>query len=458
MPKYFDFKPFCGMVSTKDFPIDQGTGRVDARKLSIDDVIQFVEWNGDVPLTAILGLGKDSSISDPEFHWFEEMPFVLGGNVTSCNTSSLLTVDNTNFTTNPIAYIRTTEEVARHFNQGSNAWLRGVHPTSGVNISYFGEVVGVNYVDTSSYVAIRILNGDFSLGMVVPSSTSIKYIQRAGSAFPEGSGMPESKVYNPIKRSNFSQIFLNTLEMTRTATQTDLRYGNNGNYADEKRKTLRLHAIDREYAFLYNPIKSEAIGLNGKVKRLSMGLMGAIMDAYLNDPNPFKPVIADFRTDPDVPAGSTWEGFGREWINIKMEKIFRLGGTERMGFCDGYAKLAVQNLIEGMPSSSFAFKPDTIAYGININRWEILGYSLLLKTHPLMSIDSYSKGTVIIFDPKDIGRRTLQKTIYIDGDGKSNIGNAWFDGKKECFLTEEGLKYRHPCKMAILSGFGSDKS
>ena len=62
--------------------------------------------------------------------------------------------------------------------------------------------------------------------------------------------MPPTGVnYDPTKKYNYTQIFRNTLEMTRTASKTRLRTGDQ--VKEAKRECLELHSIEMEKGFIW---------------------------------------------------------------------------------------------------------------------------------------------------------------------------------------------------------------
>src|SRR5690606_9085689 len=94
-----------------------------------------------------------------------------------------------------------------------------------------------------------------------------------GSINPEAGERPQPLGYDPVEWSNNTQIFRNSLEISRTARLTRLRTGDA--YKELKRETLEYHMIEMEKAFLWG-VKTSNTGANGKPERTTMGLIPAI--------------------------------------------------------------------------------------------------------------------------------------------------------------------------------------
>ena len=124
-----------------------------------------------------------------------------------------------------------------------------------------------------------------------------------------------------------------------------------------------------------------------------------------------------------------------------------------MVFCGDGALLGINKLVKN--GGDFAFTPKTMAYGINVVEWVTPLGKINLIRHPLMSYETTTRNSMIVFEPKNVKYRFITDTEY--HEDKSS-GYTRRDGRKEEYLTECGLEYHHPIGWGYLTGVGSDNS
>ena len=107
--------------------------------------------------------------------------------------------------------------VASEFRRGHTVLLRDA---SHRDMTVFGKVLGVVKNGASSYLTVTLVEADDN-GTLTDLSDADQ-ILIAGSSNPEGGPMPDAISYDPVKISNFTQIFRTSLEITRTAKKTFL--------------------------------------------------------------------------------------------------------------------------------------------------------------------------------------------------------------------------------------------
>jgi hypothetical protein len=253
------------------------------------------------------------------------------------------------------------------------------------------------------------------------------FLLKVGTQFAEGTGAPSSAVRNPIKYSNFTQIFKTAYEITRTAAATRTRTGDP--VANDKRRKSFDHARDIEMALLFGT-KSETTGSNGKQQRTMDGLrkfiptvtstiLGASwpLDEFMDAISP----VFDF----DTPAGDTRIAFvGNSALNFLNQKIAAASGSSPGGQWD-----AVR----------INFNSGAKQFGMNFIEFTVPQGRILLKSHPLMNRHGLYKNSMFLVDFSSIRWRPLRGA---DTKMMDNIQNKDEDLRRGQWLTEAGLEVR----------------
>jgi hypothetical protein len=301
----------------------------------------------------------------------------------------------------------------------------------------------------SSYVGALLLEADdnSSSGDLSDCDTALII----GSAHAEGAAMPDAIAYNPTKWYNFTQIFRNSLEMTRTAMQTHLRTGEQ--YKEAKREALEMHSIEQEKAYLWG-VPSELTGTNGKPERTTLGIIPAIRGGYTGHGGDAG-TVNDFTTNTDY-TGKTWLSSGETWLDEQLEVIFRKGSSEKLAFAGSGALAAINRLIKN--GGNFDYTPKTTSYGIKVNEWVTAFGTINVMRHPLFTHEVTTRNAMVIFEPKDLKYRYIQDTMFKKDDRLKKGSYTSRDGIKEEYLTEAGLEYHHPDGWGYLTGFNTDNN
>ena len=360
-----------------------------------------------------------------------------GGTVTQVYTDILSTAYTTGGSSGDTLYVNVAEAVADEWRVGHQALLRN---TANYADDTNAKVTAVTKNGSSSYITVDLLEDD-------PTTTGIADCNRIliiGNVNAEGAAMPDAIAYDPVKYTNYTQIFRTPLEITRTARKTFLRTGDA--YKEAKREALQLHGIEMEKAFMWG-VSSEGTGDNGKPERTTQGLVAHIRS------NSTLSTVSDFTTQTTW-TDVTWLDAGEEWLDTQLEAIFRYGGDERLALVGSGTLLQINKLVKEY--GNYDFTPKTTSYGIRVMEWVTPFGVIHMKRHPLFSYEVTNRNTMVIFDPQDIRYRFIDDTMFYDDPAKKNTGWSRRDGTKEEYLTEAGLEYHHPEKTGYLNGFGSD--
>src|SRR3990167_11354669 len=186
-----------GLRTTSNFVTDQ-------RPKNWREGILMLYPNGKAPLTGLTSQMKEESTNDPEFNWWEkEIDDRRIGIATSYvalatnDTSITVTGDALTLKEGDLLYAEQTGEIM---------------------------LVAADPVSDTVFTAIRGYAGTTTkIGVLVGTGTGAgvsPVLQIIGSANEEGSLAPTGISFDPTKRTSYTQIFRNTLEMTRTAMKT----------------------------------------------------------------------------------------------------------------------------------------------------------------------------------------------------------------------------------------------
>jgi len=420
------------------------------------ETVLFLYPNGDTPLTGLTALMKSERAMDPEFYWFTKGLPQQGGAVTAIFTDiTAWPAGSTPYagggSAGDTVYVHVPLATEQHFREGHLVMLRDA---SDPTVDVIGKVTAVLASAANSRLTVKLLEDDdnSSAGDLQDCDTALI----VGNANSEGAGMTDAISYDPVKYYNKTQIFRNSLEITRTARRTRLRTYDQ--YKEAKRECLQLHAMEQEKNYLWG-IMTENTGDNGKPERTTKGLINWIREAAADGAT-----VADYTLDDAYAVeagigGKTWIQGGGDWMDNILEHVFRHGSDERMAFVGSGVILAINKFVKAQASSKFEINTKTGAYGIKVTEWVTPFGVVYMKRHPLFSYEATTRNSMVVFDPKDLRYRYIDDTTFYGQDEKkvSTSGDR-IDGTKEEFLTEAGMEFHHPAKCAYLTGFGSDNA
>lgn len=425
---------FLGMKGTGQFAVDE-------RPLSWREGILREYPNGVAPLTAILSMMESEPTGDYVFNWWTKtLPDEVAA-VTGVYTDVTL---STAFTTGTRAkdsflYLKMTEENSQKFKEGLALHVVNIGNTTK---EVWGKSTQVVQNGAESYVAIKMLEA-----VAAEGGNGINYARIIGTINAQGAARPKSQLNKPIKYTNNTQIFRDPLSLTRTAIQTKLRTVESRREA--RREALEFHAIRMEKAF-YDSIASETIGSNGQPETTTRGIIPFIkaeapdnVDSYIRN--------TEF-------AGDSWLQGGKQWLNKKLEILFRFGDTEKLGICGSGALQAINDLAEHYGTVNLVARQ--VDYGLQVVEWVTPHGILYLMTSPLFTQDITKRHSIMIIEPRKLRFRYVQDTIFKSDVEYDNMTatDLGVDGSEEEFLTEAGLEQHFPNHMGYIEDLGKNNT
>jgi len=373
-----------GLRGTGDFAADE-------RPKDFREMILFREPNGDSPIFALTSKTRKRTVSDPQFYWWDEPQDIVRLQVAGSHASNVTTisVDSTDpDTSNPTKNWGT----ASHLKPGD---LLMVEPAADDAV-FAPEVIMVTSVlGDSQFTAAR-----GAAGTTPATIGNDVFLMLIGSAYAEGTDAPTAVSRSPNKYFNYSQIFKDTYELTKTTDVTKLRTGNA--WSNDKKRKMFDHARGVEMAILFGQ-KSETTGSNGKPLRTMGGLRQFIYHQYVYS------------------TGTTWfdliDRISPVWDYTSP------AGDERAAFVGNGALNAINKIIAADTTGDIQWEGVTKVYGMNFRTLVMPQGRIHLKTHPLMSRNSLYTKSMFVLDFSQIqyvtlpGRDTKSKDdIQTDGE------------------------------------------
>jgi len=395
--------------------------------------------NGMAPLTAITALLPTRKVPDAHYHWWTKTLTTQRSAVTNIFLDSALSSAYVSGgVSGDVLYVNIPVAGLGMFRQGHQVLLRDA---SDYTVDVVAKVDAVVSNGASSYLVVTLLeDDDNSASNDLSNADSILII---GNMNPMGGSRPEAINQTPTEFENYTQIFRNSLDLSRTLMETRLR--TEDAYLEAKRDALEQHSIEMEKALIWG-VNSLGTGENGKPEYTTRGLLSFIKEYG---------TIQDYETDPATAwDGTTWIAGGVEWLNEHLEEIFRYGGTERLALCGSGALLGIQRLVLNAGSYNIAYRE--AAFGIQVVEWTTPFGMITLKTHPLFSYEETNRHSMMIVDPTKLEWAYITDTTFFPDESYMKGGNLGIDGKQEEYLTEGGLEVHHPETMGYLNGIGKD--
>lgn len=361
--------------------------------------------NGTAPIFALTSKAGSKTVDDPEYNWWCEGNVLIRLQVNGALAAgdTVITVDSADPT---ISTLGANLGTATNLKPGD---ILLVEPTAD-NATFNHELIEVDSVISDTQFNARRGAG----GTSAASIANDVWLTVIGSAYAEGTGVPQAVSRNPIKNNNYIQIFKDTYELTGTADNTNTRT-NNGYQEDKRRKSFK-HAADIEWSIMFGR-KAETSGDNGKPKRFMGGLREFIPSSNVTvfgspvTPSSFLDAIAPV-FEFDTGAGDQRIGFAGNQALIELSKIF--------------ANEVVYNVTGTVEN-----------YGMDFTKFRLPNGTLMLKSHPLLSRHGLYKKSMFILD-FDAIKYTKQKGRP-DGTPKDDVQAKDEDVRRGFIQSDAGL-------------------
>lgn len=385
-----------GMKSTADFAANQ-------RPQNWREGILLLSPRNDASLFALTGAMQSEATDDPTFNWWEEKvqmhTYNTGADVTNVATTIPLVSGGTT-----------------------------LKPGDNIRVDASGEVMQV--VSVISDTSITVLRAVGPAGSAAGTAAAITFATNdkllyIGSAYREGAPRSVGVSFNPTQYSNVTQIFRDPVEMTRTATKTTYRTGDE--LKNQRRRALNKHSIGIERAFWlgtrYETVES------GQPKRYTDGLLNRI------------------------PAGNIVTVSGGVMDMDEFESylagMFAYGSGEKLAYGSIATMVKLGALVR--KNSLYQWGPNETEYGMQVKRLFSPAGTLVLTEHPLFGqAGQFLSNDLVILDTANLKYRYITDTVKL-----TNRQDPGTDGECEEWLTECGLEFHYPDTFFWLRGINA---
>ena len=344
------------------------------------------------PYAVILMRARKEATDTSEFIWFDDEPVGWWTQINdadlndaAANTATLKVKDASLFAVNDILKVPRTGEVLR--------------VTEATATDESQQVVVVRGYGTTA--AAKLLNED--------------WLMRIGNAMEQNSNAPASKLNQPQKFTNYTQIVRTTFDESMTSAHEVKRVGGKERTRLRAKKLLE-HRLDIARISLWGEKKEDLTG--GKPRRMTAGINSFITKRK------------------DMGGGMTeaeWEAF--------LEEGFEYGSKTKLLVCSRTVGGAINMIAQNKIVTSSGEE----TYGIRLPKYRSFHGDVIIAVD--RSLENAYAGYGFLLDMKNIKYRPLNgRDTKLHPNIQANDVDGWVDE----YLTEFGMMVRQPKTHAVL--------
>lgn len=347
------------------------------------------------PYAVILMRARKEATDTAEFIWFDDEPVGWWTQINdstlndaSANTTTLYVNDASLFAVNDILKVPRTGEVLR--------------------------VTEVTATDVSQYVKVVRGYGTTTAAQILHED----WLMRIGNAMEENSNAPASKLNQPQKFTNYTQIVRTPFDESMTSAHEKKRVGGKERTRLRAKKLLE-HRLDIARISLWGEKKEDLS--SGKPRRMTAGINSFI------------------QTNRKDAGGGLTEA---EWENF-LEMGFSYGSKTKLFVCSRTVGAAINMIAQ----SKIITTSGEETYGIRLPKYRSFHGDVIIAVD--RSLENAYAGYGFLLDMKNIAYRPLNGR---DTKLHSNIQANDVDGWVDEYLTEFGMTVRQEKTHAVLFG------
>ena len=303
-----------------------------------------------------------------------------------------------------------------------------------------GENVIINAVISNTQVSVTRGTGTVAAASIGASV----YAYQVGNAFEEASLRPNSLIINPVRITNYTQIFRNTWAISDTIRATQMIAGDT-NIAESRQDCAAFHAADIEKALFFGQ-KSQGTR-NGQAFRTLDGLLNIIGNlAY----------YPSYVSSTNVTTAGSTTNFTQ--LEAAIDPCFNQTtdpkvANERVLFVGGAAKRVLTAI--GRLNGIYQMVDGQTNWGLQFSTFKTSRGALRVIEHPLFNSNtSWQKMAVAVdlssFTVAYLGdRKTQNKEFNQDGNEANDNG---IDAVGGTLTTELTAVVRNPPANAVIFG------
>lgn len=303
-----------------------------------------------------------------------------------------------------------------------------------------GENVIINAVISNTQVSVTRGTGTVAAASIGASV----YAYQVGNAFEEASLRPNSLIINPVRITNYTQIFRNTWAISDTIRATQMIAGDT-NIAESRQDCAAFHAADIEKALFFGQ-KSQGTR-NGQAFRTLDGLLNIIGNlAY----------YPSYVSSTNVTTAGSTTNFTQ--LEAAIDPCFNQTtdpkvANERVLFVGGAAKRVLTAI--GRLNGIYQMVDGQTNWGLQFSTFKTSRGAFRVIEHPLFNSNtSWQKMAVAVdlssFTVAYLGdRKTQNKEFNQDGNEANDNG---IDAVGGTLTTELTAVVRNPPANAVIFG------
>lgn len=366
--------------------------------------------NGTAPLFGLTGMMKMQRCTSVEHgYWSKTMVFpsvkINNGGSAYTSGTTVLTVDDSSQVL--------AKDLLRH------------HTT--------GEILRVVSVDSATQITVTRAFGVIAAaaGSVADDAT----LYKVGTAFEQGSTAPASRVINPTRVMNYTQIFRNSWALPGTMEVIPAVAGG-PIVAESKQECGMFHSTDIESAFIFGQKKATTDG--GKYITAMSG------------------IIEHIRTL--APAGNTsTAGSTTNYTQLEamLEGVFNTNtdariGSDRLLFTGGTGRSVINNI--GRLSGTYDIVDGQTNFGLQFQTFKTTRGTFRMIEHPLFNSNADWAKMALAVDLPALTPRYLRPTINREFGMDGKYVESGTDAVGGTLTTELTLEVTNPSAFAVIYG------
>lgn len=273
-----------------------------------------------------------------------------------------------------------------------------------------GEVVIVNQVLSATQLLIG--RGIGSTAGAVANGVNA---YQTGNAFEESSIRPNALQINPVRITNYTQIFRNTWALSGSAQATQVIAGDS-TIAENRQDCAAFHAADIEKALFFGT-KSQGTR-NGQPFRTMDGLLNIVSNLTYYPPS-YAAV--------NVFTAAATTNFTQ--LEAMLDPVFNQttdpkAGNQRVLFVGGQARKVINNI--GRLNATYMINNGENSYGLQFGKFNIARGSFNMVEHPLFNSNSDWAKQAVAVDLSTFrtaylgGRKTKKEEFNVSGQAVDN--------------------------------------
>jgi len=359
---------------------------------SVGKVYDGKSWKG-------AGLLK-ASTGNPEFNWFEDFyggryaTVNMGGGYNNTDDPVTIDVDGAGIKS---ARIFTVGDVVKNAVSGENMIVASIADDDTITCTRaFGSTVATAGVDDDGLFII-------------------------GNVNEENAGARNVNMTQIAKKTNYTQIFKETITVSGTQREANLYGGKDLPFLRAKHGTQ--HALDIERAFWFGEAKEDVV--TGHPKRATGGVLEYILSegAYTQD------------------ASAGGAALTVSELNTFFREGFTYGSDSKYLFASGVLLQIINEYARGQ----IQMKPLAKSYGMQIGTW-VTAFGTVHIVHNPLFVQAYS-GIGFLLDLDCFRYRYMNNR---DTRLELNVQAPDVDGQIDQYITECGLERKQAAKNAYL--------